>query len=203
MKENRMTPVREQGKLIKWNDDKGFGFIQPEAGGRHVFLHVSALIPAARRPQTGDTIFYEPTVQAAGKIRASNAFLVGVPVLPVARGTTRNQQGWLETVIGVAVVAAAVAFFALRPNSNRSGASASTSAPWMDDAPQMDIPPPPDYTIKGNVSVGTGARIYHVPSSEDYEITMIDPTRGERWFRSEAEAVASGWRKARYPTQPN
>lgn len=50
--------------------------------------------------------------------------------------------------------------------------------------------------IKGNIS-GSGERIYHVPGQEFYAQTRIFPTKGERWFCSEAEARAAGWRKAR------
>ncbi len=51
--------------------------------------------------------------------------------------------------------------------------------------------------IKGNISRSTGEKIYHVPGQENYEKTVIDETAGERWFCTEAEAVAAGWRKAR------
>ena len=50
--------------------------------------------------------------------------------------------------------------------------------------------------IKGNVSYNRGMRIYHMPGDRDYARTRIDPSRGERWFCSEAEARASGWRRA-------
>lgn len=51
--------------------------------------------------------------------------------------------------------------------------------------------------IKGNVSIDTGERIYHVPGQEHYSETIIRREYGERWFCSEAEARAAGWRKAR------
>ncbi|WP_217901582.1 hypothetical protein [Pseudanabaena sp. SR411] len=50
--------------------------------------------------------------------------------------------------------------------------------------------------IKGNISVNTGSKLYHLPNMEDYAITNIDVIKGERWFCTEAEAIASGWRKA-------
>ena len=56
--------------------------------------------------------------------------------------------------------------------------------------------PKADCRIKGNVSHNAGKRIYHMPGQEDYEDTKISPQRGERWFCSEAEARAAGWRKA-------
>ena len=51
--------------------------------------------------------------------------------------------------------------------------------------------------IKGNISINTGEHIYHVPGQEHYWETKISPQYGERWFCSEVEARAAGWRKAR------
>jgi hypothetical protein len=50
--------------------------------------------------------------------------------------------------------------------------------------------------IKGNVS-SRGERIYHPPGCRYYNSTVIDPKRGERWFCSEQEAVAAGWRRTK------
>jgi micrococcal nuclease len=69
-------------------------------------------------------------------------------------------------------------------------------------------PPPPaggacehsatdEPVIKGNISYTTGEKIYHVPGGEFYEATVIDEATGERWFCTEAEAVAAGWRKSK------
>ena len=53
-----------------------------------------------------------------------------------------------------------------------------------------------ECTIKGNVS-SSGERIFHVPDAQHYEETRISEQKGERWFCTEAEAIAAGWRKAR------
>lgn len=53
-----------------------------------------------------------------------------------------------------------------------------------------------DCRIKGNVSMYGGERIYHVPGGKWYDETRIDPGRGERWFCSEDEARAAGWRRS-------
>ena len=50
--------------------------------------------------------------------------------------------------------------------------------------------------IKGNIS-RKGKRIYHVPGGRWYDRTKISPSKGERWFCSEEEAQAAGWRRAR------
>jgi uncharacterized membrane protein YsdA (DUF1294 family)/cold shock CspA family protein len=65
------------GKLITWKDDRGFGFIQPTDGGQDVFLHISEIRDATRRPQENDIIYYRRIVDSDGKIRACNAFIVG------------------------------------------------------------------------------------------------------------------------------
>ncbi|MGE0252958.1 MAG: thermonuclease family protein [Alphaproteobacteria bacterium] len=49
--------------------------------------------------------------------------------------------------------------------------------------------------IKGNIS-SNGERIYHVPGARDYAPTRIDESKGERWFCSETEAQAAGWRRS-------
>lgn len=54
-----------------------------------------------------------------------------------------------------------------------------------------------ECNIKGNISMNTGERIYHVPGQRYYQATRIDQTSGERWFCSESEAVSAGWRKSR------
>jgi len=62
-------------------------------------------------------------------------------------------------------------------------------------APALAAAASGDCAIKGNIS-GNG-RIYHLPGQEHYDRTGIDERRGERWFCSEAEAQAAGWRRAR------
>jgi endonuclease YncB( thermonuclease family) len=49
--------------------------------------------------------------------------------------------------------------------------------------------------IKGNIS-RKGERIYHIPGQKYYDRTKISEPKGERWFCSESEARAAGWRKA-------
>jgi len=49
--------------------------------------------------------------------------------------------------------------------------------------------------IKGNIN-SKGEHIYRLPGGRSYANTVIDPARGERWFCSEAEAQAAGWRRA-------
>ena len=66
--------------------------------------------------------------------------------------------------------------------------------------PAAPLPPgtlrsPGRCVIRGNIN-RNGVRIYHMPAQMTYQQTQIDPRKGERWFCSEADAIAAGWRKA-------
>ncbi len=56
---------------------------------------------------------------------------------------------------------------------------------------------PAGCAIKGNIT--KNGRIYHMPWSPWYDQIKIEPDKGKRWFCSEAEAAAAGWR----PVQVN
>ena len=51
--------------------------------------------------------------------------------------------------------------------------------------------------IKGNIN-RRGEHIYHVPGDKYYDRTIITPSRGERWFCTEADAQAAGWRRSKW-----
>lgn len=60
---------------VKWfNDQKGYGFIQPDAGGKDVFVHVTAVERSGLRGLVeGQKISYEiETDRRTGKQAASN-----------------------------------------------------------------------------------------------------------------------------------
>lgn len=55
----------------------------------------------------------------------------------------------------------------------------------------------PGCDIKGNISYNTGESIYHTPGGDFYDRTQINLSKGERWFCSEEEAEAAGWRRSK------
>ena len=58
---------------VKWfNSQKGYGFIQPQSGGKDVFVHISAVEKAGLSPlNEGQTVEYE-IVSDRGKESAGN-----------------------------------------------------------------------------------------------------------------------------------
>ncbi|MGX2039224.1 DUF1294 domain-containing protein [Methylocaldum sp. MU1018] len=72
----------QEGVLVLWNDDKGFGFVRPSMGGDDYFVHISVLEQGtSRRPQVGDIIFYNVATDAPGRRRLSYAAIQGVDVV--------------------------------------------------------------------------------------------------------------------------
>lgn len=78
----------QKGQLVKWKDEQGFGFIRPDDDSKEVFLHISELKDATRRPKVGDTIYYH-VVSEAQKIRAKNAFILGARRKPKSSPVTK------------------------------------------------------------------------------------------------------------------
>ncbi len=69
-------------------------------------------------------------------------------------------------------------------------ARAAHPSPAKPDAAAM----PTGCVIKGNVN-RNGERIYHVPGDRTYDRVQMDKGHDKRWFCTEAQAVAAGWRK--------
>lgn len=61
---------KQQGHIKKWQDDKGFGFIET-AAGESVFFHVSAF-KAQRRPEVGEQVVFTVEQDNQGRLQAKD-----------------------------------------------------------------------------------------------------------------------------------
>jgi len=59
--------MRNQGKIAYWNEDKGYGFIQPETGTKQVFVHIRAYSKHAERPAVEDKVSYAVSTDTQGR----------------------------------------------------------------------------------------------------------------------------------------
>lgn len=104
----------QRGKLVKWNDDRGFGFIQPENQSQEIFLHVSDVDRSIRAPRVGDIILYQTVSGKQGKLRASFAKIEGATApkalsqtlasAPAKSPALKAEPGNLSLEIGLLVV---------------------------------------------------------------------------------------------------
>lgn len=62
--------IRTQGHIKKWQNDKGFGFIET-AAGESVFFHVSAF-KALRRPEIGEQVVFTVGQDNQGRLQAKD-----------------------------------------------------------------------------------------------------------------------------------
>jgi cold shock CspA family protein len=74
--------MRIEGTLIKWNDDRGFGFITPTQGGPEVFAHISAFPRDGQRPRLGERVTFEIGTGKDGKQQAKS---IACPTRPTEK----------------------------------------------------------------------------------------------------------------------
>lgn len=65
--------MRDQGRLVEWLDDQGYGFIQPNDGSKdRVFLHIKDFTRQGPRPIVGCALEYTVLPEGKGRFRAKN-----------------------------------------------------------------------------------------------------------------------------------
>ena len=62
--------MRTQGNLVKWNADRGFGFIRCRDNGVEVFVHITSFPRGARQPQIGDALCFDIATAEDGRKQA-------------------------------------------------------------------------------------------------------------------------------------
>ena len=72
---------KTRGVLTNWIEDKGFGFIRPDSGGKDVFVHIRDFGTLSRQPKVGDVIWFQATQDGKGKFRAADVAVEGLPRL--------------------------------------------------------------------------------------------------------------------------
>ena len=70
-------PMRYQGKITDWKDDKGFGFVIPNGGGPRAFVHIKSFSNRQRRPVGNELVTYELTSDTRGRPQGVNIAFVG------------------------------------------------------------------------------------------------------------------------------
>lgn len=88
-----------KGELVRWNDDRGFGFIKVLSSEQDIFIHITALKDMPRRPVVGDIIYFEVEHGEDRKTRAKSARIEGLTRIPRKTGANKNGKRYLFVLI--------------------------------------------------------------------------------------------------------
>jgi cold shock CspA family protein len=150
--------MRFEGRLEKWNDDRGFGFIAPSHGGEPVFVHVSAFPRDGQRPKSGESLTFAVEAGADGRKRAIRVQRPGprpsasADVRPARRGEPGGGGGLALRGIVVALILVVGGYAYTRFSG--SGAENSWSAPTGLGGPARSLssdPPAAAFRCDGRI----------------------------------------------------
>jgi cold shock CspA family protein len=81
-----------KGKIVQWNDEKGFGFITNDDLSERVFFHISALKHRDRRPQVQDAVIFEVMIDNQQRMKATEVYYEGLSLQAVKPAAKKQQQ---------------------------------------------------------------------------------------------------------------
>ncbi len=148
--------MRFDGKLSRWNEDRGFGFITPTLGGDDVFVHVSAFPRDGQAPRLHEALSFEVELNREGKKRAARVRRPGSsrPIAARERRAARPRQtrSISGRVVGVAlaVVIGALGFSEYSRRASRGPDAAFAATP----AAQADRSGAPAFRCDGRTRCG-------------------------------------------------
>lgn len=92
--------MRYQGRITEWNEARGFGFVMPNGGGEHAFVHIHAFVSKPHQPPAvNQLITYRLTRDERGRARVEQAQLVSLH--PRKKAGPHGPGRWRVRVAGV------------------------------------------------------------------------------------------------------
>lgn len=82
--------MRTHGTLVKWNDDRGFGFVALPQSHEEVFVHISAFPRDGVRPRVGEMVSFEVRTGADGRKKAEAVERPGARKASTRQKTSRT-----------------------------------------------------------------------------------------------------------------
>jgi cold shock CspA family protein len=143
--------MHAHGTLIKWQGDRGFGFVALAGSGEELFVHISAFPRDGRAPIIGETIAFEIENAPDGRRRAVRVRRAGAPSesndratratdRPARRVGRQASRRSLILVGGFAVLVTAMfigQWFSYTPGLATAGAGAQTQTRLL--APESPV----------------------------------------------------------------
>ena len=98
--------MKTKGKLVKWNKERGFGFIQSPKVKGDIFIHISEFRKMSRAPLVSDVIFFDLVTEKDGKNKAINAKIEGVAEKQTQHNPKKQKKksGIVNQIIFLAII---------------------------------------------------------------------------------------------------
>jgi len=64
--------IRKKGKIVKWNDEKGYGFILPMGSKKNIFVHIKSFSDRTVRPAVDQNVIFSIEKNTKGQDAAIN-----------------------------------------------------------------------------------------------------------------------------------
>ena len=96
--------MRFRGVIKSWNDERGFGFIQPTRGGEDIFVHITAFPRGVGRPQVTQRVTFEVELGPQGKKRARDVEIWSARPDAVCNSPAQQGTATLFTIPAFVVV---------------------------------------------------------------------------------------------------
>ena len=106
--------MRFDGTLKSWNDERGFGFVEPRQGGQDIFVHIKSFPAGTGRPAVGLPISFEVELGPNGKKRAKAVQFVRQSKRPMPQYTESTAAWTIPRVLVIPVFALLYGYVASR-----------------------------------------------------------------------------------------
>ncbi len=94
---------QQVGRLKAWNDERGFGFIEPARGGDDIFVHIKSFRDRSRRPVVNQILKFEIESGKDGKLRAVNVMPGSVVRQSRSRPQMTFSTGGLQRLVVIPI----------------------------------------------------------------------------------------------------
>lgn len=84
--------MRYKGRITEWQDERGFGFVTPSAGGERVFVHIKSFANRTRRPAGNELVTFDLKRDSKGRVQGVNVQYSGERGQRLSASGERSQR---------------------------------------------------------------------------------------------------------------
>ncbi|RVU32890.1 cold shock domain-containing protein [Neptunomonas marina] len=139
--------MKKHGSLKKWNDDRGFGFIESPQHEEEIFVHISAFPQDEARPKVGELISFDVQIDSKGK---SRAIKVQRPTSNKSKKANhRKKSGGILSSALVIIILLVISFFGYNQFINTKEFSVSPVLVDQNKSAPVQTPTAPKFSCDG------------------------------------------------------